>query len=58
MKNCLSRSVPEIHSHDAGTLSNQPTTFFFFFFLFFFFFFFLLFFFFFLFFFCVPQFYL
>ena len=25
-KNCLSRSVPEIHSHAAGTLSNQPTT--------------------------------
>ena len=23
--NCLSRSVPEIHSHVAGTLSNQPT---------------------------------
>ena len=22
---CLSRSVPEIHSHVAGTLSNQPT---------------------------------
>ena len=24
-KNCLSRSVPEIHWHVAGTLSNQPT---------------------------------
>ena len=23
--NCLSRSVPEIHLHAAGTLSNQPT---------------------------------
>ena len=23
--NCLSRSVPEVHSHVAGTLSNQPT---------------------------------
>ena len=23
--NCLSRSVPEIHSHVAGTLSNQQT---------------------------------
>ena len=23
--NCLCRSVPEIHSHVAGTLSNQPT---------------------------------
>ena len=23
--NCLNRSVPEIHSHVAGTLSNQPT---------------------------------
>ena len=23
--NCLSRSVPKIHSHVAGTLSNQPT---------------------------------
>ena len=23
--NCLSRSVPEIHSHVAGTLSKQPT---------------------------------
>ena len=23
--NCLSRSVPETHSHVAGTLSNQPT---------------------------------
>ena len=23
--NCLSRSAPEIHSHVAGTLSNQPT---------------------------------
>ena len=22
---CLSRSIPEIHSHVAGTLSNQPT---------------------------------
>ena len=26
MKNCLSRYVPEIHSHVAGMLSNQPTT--------------------------------
>ena len=25
-KNCLSRSVPEIHPHVAGTLSNQQTT--------------------------------
>ena len=25
-KNCLSRSAPEIHSHVAGTLSNQQTT--------------------------------
>ena len=24
--NCLSRSVPEIHLHVAGTLSNQRTT--------------------------------
>ena len=24
-KNCVSRSVPEIHSHVAGTLSNQQT---------------------------------
>ena len=23
--NCLNKSVPEIHSHVAGTLSNQPT---------------------------------
>ena len=25
-KNCLSRSIPEIHLHVAGTLSNQQTT--------------------------------
>ena len=25
-QNCLSRSVPEIHSHVAGALSNQQTT--------------------------------
>ena len=24
--NCLSRSVPEIHSHVAGTFNNQPTS--------------------------------